>query len=122
MIKVAVPSRGNLVDQHFGHCESFTIFTVDDQKDISEDSRLTPPPDCGCKSDVVTTLVDMGVTVLIAGGMGQGAVAYLNESGIRVIRGASGPVLEAVRAWLDGRLHDNDEVCHAHGEAGCPGH
>jgi predicted Fe-Mo cluster-binding NifX family protein len=29
-MKIALPSRGNLVDSHFGHCEYFTIFTVDD--------------------------------------------------------------------------------------------
>jgi predicted Fe-Mo cluster-binding NifX family protein len=119
MIKVAVPSRGNMVDEHFGHCESFTIFTVNDNKDITETSRFTPPPACGCKSNLISTLVEMNVSVLVAGGMGQGAVTYLNENGIKVIRGATGPVHGAVRAWLDGRLQDNDEVCHAHGDAGC---
>jgi predicted Fe-Mo cluster-binding NifX family protein len=126
MIKIAVPSRGNLVDQHFGHCEAFTVFTVDDGKTITDVAQFVPPPDCGCKSDLIPQLVEMGVAVMVAGGMGQGAVTYLNQSGIRVVRGAGGTVDEAVRAWLDGRLADNDEVCHAHGHAhgddGCPGH
>lgn len=122
MIKVAVPSRGNMVDEHFGHCESFTIFTVNDNKDIAEESRLTPPPACGCKSNLISTLVEMGITVLVAGGMGQGAVTYLNENGITVVRGAAGPVQGAVRAWLDGKLKDSAEICHAHGSEGCAGH
>lgn len=122
MMKVAVPSRGDMVDEHFGHCESFTVFTVNGNNDITEEVRLTPPPACGCKSNLISTLVDMGVSVLVAGGMGQGAVTYLNENGIKVVRGAAGPVHGAVRAWLDGRMQDNHEVCQAHGEDGCPGH
>jgi len=27
-MKVAVPTRGNMVDDHFGHCEAYTVFTV----------------------------------------------------------------------------------------------
>lgn len=122
MIKVAVPSRGNMVDEHFGHCESFSIFTIASDKEISGETRLTPPPSCGCKSNLISTLVDMGVTVMVAGGMGQGAVTYLNENGITVIRGAAGPVQGAVRAWLDGSLMDSAEICHAHGSEGCSSH
>ena len=122
MIKVAVPSRGDMVDEHFGHCEAFTIFTIDDSNSIVEQIRLTPPPACGCKSNLVTTLVDMGVSVMIAGGMGEGAVRVLGEQGIKTIRGASGPVRQAVMEWLSGQLSDSTEVCHAHGNEGCGSH
>jgi predicted Fe-Mo cluster-binding NifX family protein len=122
MFKVAVPSRGDLVDEHFGHCEAFTIFTIDDGKNIVEQIRLTPPPACGCKSNLVTTLVDMGVSVMIAGGMGEGAVCVLGEQGIKTVRGASGPVRQALMDWLDGQLSDSEEVCHAHGSGECGSH
>jgi predicted Fe-Mo cluster-binding NifX family protein len=111
-----------MVDEHFGHCEFFTIFTVIDNKDITDELRFTPPPACGCKSNLISTLVEMGVSVLVAGGMGQGAVTYLSDNGIKVVRGAAGPVNDAVRAWLDGKLQDNDEVCHVHGSEGCQAH
>ncbi|PKU25365.1 NifB/NifX family molybdenum-iron cluster-binding protein [Telmatospirillum siberiense] len=122
MLKVAVPSRGHLVDEHFGHCEAFTIFSVGEDKEIVEETRLTPPPACGCKSNLISTLVEMGISVLVAGGMGQGAVSYLNQNGIKVVRGAAGPVRGAVRAWLDGSLEDSAEVCQAHGSEGCSSH
>lgn len=32
--KNALPSTGNMVDSHFGHCEHFTVVTVDDRKKI----------------------------------------------------------------------------------------
>jgi RNA recognition motif-containing protein len=31
-MKIALPSNQNQIDEHFGHCEYFTVFTVDDQK------------------------------------------------------------------------------------------
>jgi len=119
MLTIAVPSRNGMVDEHFGHCEAFTIFTVDESRAIAGEERFTPPPACGCKSNLIPTLVDMGVSVLVAGNMGEGAVMRLGQSGIKVIRGASGSVRDAVQAWLDGRLRDRQELCHAHG---LPGH
>ena len=122
MIKVAVPSHGDMVDEHFGHCEAFTIFTVDPCKGIVEEVKITPPPACGCKSNLVPTLADMGVTVMIAGGMGAGAVRLLGELGITTFRGASGPTRQAVMQWLGGQLSDSGIVCRAHGDEGCGSH
>ncbi len=113
--KIAVPSREGMVDQHFGHCEYFTIFSVNEAKEILSEERFTPPPTCGCKSDLVSSLVEMGVSDLIAGNMGQGAVTKLGQGGISVVRGASGPIRDAVEAWLAGRLKDVREICLEHG-------
>ena len=34
-MKVAVPTKNNVVDDHFGHCEAYAIFTVDgDNKNV----------------------------------------------------------------------------------------
>ncbi|WP_027367645.1 NifB/NifX family molybdenum-iron cluster-binding protein [Desulfocurvibacter africanus] len=121
MIKIAVPSRGGMVDEHFGHCEAFTIFSIDDGKAITDEEKLTPPPGCGCKSNIIPVLVQMGVTILVAGNMGEGAVVRLQQSGIQVVRGASGPVRNAVQAYLDGKLQDRQEVCLEHGHHGCHG-
>jgi predicted Fe-Mo cluster-binding NifX family protein len=34
-MKIALPSRMNQIDEHFGHCEHFTVFTIDGQKKIT---------------------------------------------------------------------------------------
>ncbi len=123
MTKIAVPTRDGLVDEHFGHCQSFTIVTVDDDKTVTARDSFTPPPECGCKSNLIPTLLDMGVSVLVAGNMGEGAVVRLRQSGIQVYRGASGAVEAAVTAYLEGRLADRDEVCtHHHGHECGHGH
>lgn len=116
MLKLAVPTRAGQVDEHFGHCESFTIYSISDEKTVLGQESFTPPPACGCKSNLIPTLVDMGVSVLVAGNMGEGAVARLGQAGIKVFRGAKGAVGAAVQAWLDGTLVDNKLVCLEHGE------
>ena len=35
-MKIAVPTRNNVVDDHFGHCEAYTIFTVDTNNKIEK--------------------------------------------------------------------------------------
>ena len=32
MKKIALPTRNGLIDDHFGHCEFYTIFIVDEEK------------------------------------------------------------------------------------------
>lgn len=122
MLKLAVPTRAGQVDEHFGHCESFTIYAIDDNKAVVGQERFNPPPACGCKSNLIPTLLDMGVKVLVAGNMGQGAVTRLGEAGIQVFRGAKGDVAEAVQAWIDGTLKDSQELCTAHGDGHECGH
>lgn len=123
MFLIAVPTRDGNVDQHFGHCEYFTLLTVDDSRVIIAEEQLTPPPGCGCKSNIIPILVEKGVRVLIGGNMGQGAINKLEDHGIQVIRGASGSVTDAAALWLAGNLQDKDEVCHAHdGHEGCGQH
>lgn len=118
-MKIALPSRGNQIDDHFGHCEFFTIFTVDtDTKEIKDSETVPSPEGCGCKSNIASVLADKGVKVMLAGNMGEGAVRVLNNSGIEVLRGCSGDVKAAALKWLEGSLKDSGDICHAH-EHGC---
>ena len=106
-MKIAVPTRDGAVDSHFGHCAYFTVFTVNDQK---------APQGCGCKSGVATVLHDMGVEVMLAGNMGDGAVNVLARNGIVAIRGCVGEVERLVEAYLAGRITDSGQGCAAHHE------
>lgn len=115
MTKIAVPSKGGMVDEHFGHCEAFTIFTVDQANAVTGRESFTPPPQCGCKSNLISTLVSMGVSVLVAGNMGEGAVMRLRQSGIQVFRGNTGPVETVMADYLAGKITDRDELCQHHG-------
>jgi len=44
MEKIALPTRNGAVDDHFGHCECYTIFTLDADAAASPAARRYPPP------------------------------------------------------------------------------
>jgi len=113
-MKIALPSRENRIDDHFGHCEYYTIFTVNDNKEIINQETLASPSGCGCKSNIASTLAEMDVKLMLAGNMGEGAVNVLHNSGIEVLRGCKGDVKDVVLKWLDGSLVDSGDSCHEH--------
>lgn len=117
-MKIALPSNQDMVDAHFGHCEYFTVFTTDEKNQIVKVEKVMSPVGCGCKSDIVHTLSEMGVSMMLAGNMGEGAVNVLNSHGIGVLRGCSGDVRTVAEQWLAGNLEDSGVACHAH-EHGC---
>jgi len=117
-MKIALPSRHNLIDDHFGHCEYFTVFTIDNNKTILDEEIIASPVGCGCKSNIAQTLSEMGVNIMLAGNMGEGAVNVLSNSGIQVFRGCSGDVKEVALNWLAGSVVDSGDSCHEH-EHGC---
>lgn len=122
MIKVAVPTRGNSVDSHFGHCELYSVITINDDKTIEKTEQVPSPQGCGCKSNIASVLRDMGVTVMLAGNMGDGALNVLNRNGIQVVRGCQGDVQQLVNTFINGYIFDSGEGCHQHhlhhGESG----
>ena len=117
-MKIALPSRNNLIDDHFGHCEYFTVFTVNDEKEITTAETIASPAGCGCKSNIAQVLAEMGVNYMLAGNMGDGAVRVLNNSDIEVVRGCSGDVKVVAQNWLAGSITDSGDSCHEH-EHGC---
>jgi predicted Fe-Mo cluster-binding NifX family protein len=121
-MKIALPSNGTEVDPHFGHCQCFTILDIDDENKIVSEEVLTPPPGCGCKSNIVPQLAGMGVSVMLAGNMGGGAVNILASNGIQVVRGCAGNVREVARAWLAGSVDDSGASCQAHHSGDCHEH
>jgi predicted Fe-Mo cluster-binding NifX family protein len=115
LMKIALPTRQNVIDDHFGHCEYFTVFTIDNnKKEITAQETIASPAGCGCKSNIAQTLSEIGVEIMLAGNMGEGAVRVLNVSGIEVVRGCSGDVKAVALKWLDGSLVDSGDSCHEH--------
>jgi predicted DNA-binding protein (UPF0251 family)/predicted Fe-Mo cluster-binding NifX family protein len=115
LMKIAVPARGELVDEHFGHCEHFMVYTLDEEKKVDAEERVDPPEGCGCKSNIALVLAKMGVTHMVAGNMGEGAVRVLGAHGISVVRGASGSAREAAEKFVAGAFSDSGVPCSGHG-------
>ncbi len=85
---------------------------------IMSEETVSSPAGCGCKSNIAQTLSQMGVKMMLAGNMGQGAVNVLNGYGIKVLRGCTGDVKRVTEQWLSGSLKDSGIACELH-EHGC---
>lgn len=112
-MKIAVPTRDGVVDDHFGHCAYYTIFAIEADGSLRS-STLPSPEGCGCKSNIASVLQAEGVRVMLAGNMGAGAKNVLERHGIKVIRGQRGEVEQLVRDYLAGQVHDSGEACAHH--------
>lgn len=124
-MKIALPvTNSNQIDDHFGHCESYSVYTINDKNEITDVKNIPSPQGCGCKSNIASVLANEGVTVMLAGGIGGGAINVLNYSGIEVIRGCSGDANKIVKMYLAGKINDSGETCshHEHHHDGEHGH
>ena len=90
------------------------VYSLDEAKKITAEEKVESPEGCGCKSNIASILARMGVTTMVAGNMGQGAVNVLESHGIAVIRGASGSARAAVERFASGALSDSGVPCAAH--------
>lgn len=113
-MKIALPTRNSQIDSHFGHCEYFTVFSVNEDNKITNEDTVQSPVGCGCKSNIAQTLKEIGVQFMLAGNMGDGAVRVLGAHGIQVIRGCSGSVKEVALNFLKGNVKDSNMSCSHH--------
>lgn len=110
-MKCAVPVTGGVMSLHFGHCEQFALFDVDEQKKEITGKELINSP--GHQPGLLPAwLAERGVSVVIAGGMGSRAQGLFQQNGIEVVIGAleSDPE-EAVLSYLGGGLATGENIC-----------
>jgi predicted Fe-Mo cluster-binding NifX family protein len=109
-MKIAFPANGKVISSHFGHCVSFKVFDIDDDKAIVNQSTIENPGEH--KPGVLPgVLQQYEINVLIADGIGQKAINLFNEMGIKVITGASGLIEDVLRRFLNDTLQDGGNIC-----------
>jgi len=115
-MKIAVPTKiGNVVDDHFGHCEFYTIFTIENDEVVGKEV-FPSPQGCGCKSEIARDLSEKGVKVMLAGGIGAGAISKLAAQDISVVRNCKGVVDDLLKDYLSGKVVDGGSSCEAHSQ------
>jgi ATP-binding protein involved in chromosome partitioning len=85
LLKFAIPEEGGKLSDKFGHAAHFAIFRVKDGAINAKELLPTPPHQPG---GIPEWLIDLGVTHVIAGTLGEKAQALLTRKGIEVISGA----------------------------------
>jgi len=110
-MRIAIPLVRGKLSLHFGHCDQFAIFDIDDNiKKATNREDATPP---GHEPGVLPQwLHENNVSVIIAGGMGQRAQQLFTQNNVKVVIGASDQTPEElVSAYLENTLQTGDNIC-----------
>ncbi|MCF0136326.1 MAG: FKBP-type peptidyl-prolyl cis-trans isomerase [Lachnospiraceae bacterium] len=110
-MKIAVTYENGSVFQHFGKTREFKLYEVENNAIVS--TEITGNNGAGHEA-LAELLADLGVEVLICGGLGQGARDALTDAGIQVFSGAAGDADEAVACYLSGALESSGVNCDHH--------
>lgn len=108
--KIAIPTADGMLFPHFGKAPQVTIFDIDDNTLVGKQVLTAPEHAHGA---MPRFLQGLGVTDVICGGLGAGAVEMLGEMGIAIHGGA--PVIgtdELIGKYLDGSITYGDSSCH----------
>ena len=110
-MRIAIPLAQGRLSLHFGHCDQFAVFDIDENisRVISREDATPPSYAPGA---LPKWLHENNVSVIIASGMGQRAQQLFAQNNIRVVIGASGQAPEElVSAFLENRLETGDNIC-----------
>jgi len=108
-MKFAVPTHNDELTAHFGHCEKFAIIETENNSIIKEEFVDPPVHQPGAYPRF---LADIGVNVIIAGGMGQKARSLFDANGIRVCVGVGqGSPKQLVEQYMKDELVTGHNLC-----------
>lgn len=108
-MKFAIPLLNGKLTAHFGHCQEFALIQVEDNQIKNKELVAPPPHEPGV---LPKWLHDQGIDVVIAGGMGNRAIALFAENEINVVTGAPSLEPEAlVESYLKKTLQTGENLC-----------
>ncbi len=111
-MKIALPVTEGVLSAHFGHCDEFIIFEVDEKGRKVLSKTFLPNP--GHKPGFLPVLLSKsGADLIIANGIGLKAQELFKKEGISTLMGAPLEVPEKiVQAYLEGSLRQGETECH----------
>lgn len=110
-MRLAIATVDEKVSAHFGHCDGFTVYTIESDKVKDKEFLESPRHQRGV---LPKFLSDNNVDSIVAGGMGQRAQDLFNQNNINVIVGANGNLENTVEKYLNNELESTDFVCEDH--------
>jgi predicted Fe-Mo cluster-binding NifX family protein len=97
-MKFAIPLAEGVLCAHFGHCQKFAIIEAEDGQIKDKELHTPPPHEPGV---LPNWLAELGVSVVIAGGMGRRAP----------VGAPSSPPEALVEQYLKGTLIAGQNIC-----------
>ncbi len=101
-MRIAVAVTGDVISDHFGHCENYQVFELENGEIIKEENHKNPGHAPGITPPVF--VAGLNVEAAIGGTVGQGAVDVMKEAGVDVILGVSGDPRTAAKDYAAGKL------------------
>lgn len=107
--KFAVPTLHGKLSPHFGHCEKFAIVEIENGSIIKEEFVFPPMHQPGVYPKFLS---EIGVSIIIAGGIGQRAIQLFNENNIEVFMGIGEESPgQLVKQYLNNQLQSGQNLC-----------
>lgn len=103
-LKIVVASEGFEVSPHFAKCSNYSYYTV--INGIITDYQNMPNTEHLCGA-IAPLMKELGVNVVLTGGIGPKSLEALKSEDIAVVTGVSGDVRTAVESYVAGILETN---------------
>jgi len=108
-LKIAISTdEGNFVSPHFGRCPYFTIIEIEDKKILSKEIIKNPGHQTAFLPQFLS---EIGVSCILAGGMGRRAQGLFAEKDIEIMIGITGEIDEVVSKFVSGKLESGESSC-----------
>ena len=109
-MKIAIPiTEEQVVSAHLALCDMFAIFHIENDEPRHRDFCVAPPHKPG---SLPRWLIEKGVDVVIAVGIGQQAIDFLEKDRIEVIYGVeSMDPDELIEQYIAGTLVSGSNIC-----------
>jgi len=118
-LAVAIEETGaqERVAEHFGRCSKFNVCELDEQKKVLKQEIYFNPlaGEHSGACQIPGYVKQFNVNTIIAGGMGQKAVANFLQYGIDVITAPGLLYEEALNLFIQGKLSGYEACKHEHG-------
>ena len=111
-MKIAIPTAQDKLCMHFGHCEVFTFFDVDDNtKEITNTYTETPP--AHAPGVIPKWVAEQKANIVLAGGMGGAAQMLFKQAGVDVVTGVQPEkeLQDIVKEFMTGSLETGINTC-----------
>jgi len=107
-MKIAIPTVGKNISNHFGRCNKYTFYDVQQNKLVNNYEKISPKH---APSVIPKFLKEEGVDIVITSGIGQKALSLFNSFDIEVLTGVSGEVEKIINNYIAGNLSTGESTC-----------
>nr|WP_315988728.1 NifB/NifX family molybdenum-iron cluster-binding protein [Desulforamulus aquiferis] len=113
-MKIAMPAKNGMVNEHFGTTQEFALIELENGK-VRGKQIISNEGLQHNHGGMAHMLKNENIDTIICGGIGGHMIQALQQMGIKVLNGATGPLEEVAEAYAAGSLRTNPTQCNCGG-------